>query len=610
MSVQNILKNKMPAELLLIIFVLLCFIEMFQTALKTLIVIHRIIRETDAAAFMEEVLRVGEGVSRGRGGRVLAVDNFLDTANVDGRFDFSEWVRAYGKYLDEQLEVFSAVAWHVDLESNDKESRMKSLSPNELLQQLPYLQRLQRRLVDCVPRGQATRDDVVLLSLSMVVRESFRLYKAISEGLINLADTFFSMQYLEACRGLETYREAISGGEALVAYYAALQQVDAVRNVMEMPHLDAPPSDFLESMEAYVKTEAPRKQEGAGEDVSMREGGVASASSGAGAVSRKIGPLRKGRLAQPTTGRQTSFGLEASAQKDLGMLLSPGAVTNHDVPSTGSPPRNEKEEEGERGFGVASQDALGTREPAAPIIDLLGFDDKTTPPEEEEQQQQRQQVPQQQPSALDLLGELDFSSLSVGPETNRSAAASTPLPGEGTLYYQGFEQGGSSNAIIPDAFVMRAAADVYGRPQPGGGGAGLGTLAGAPPPPQQMQLQYGQHQYYYQTQHMEGYAPHQTPYGQQPQSPWGGPGVQPGVQPGALPSPQNAALMHLPTAASPWTTSAPTPVEHRHPEPFRQAGAPIDPFSTLTGLQQQQPSRAVNLRTSPGSSMTQGGEWK
>lgn len=106
---------------------------------------------------------MGEPSARGRGGRVLSIDNFLDMTNIEGKFDFSEWVRAYGKYLDEQLEVFSAIAWHVDLEKSGEASRLKGLSTKDLLQQLPYLQRLQRRLVDCVPRGQAMRDDVVLV---------------------------------------------------------------------------------------------------------------------------------------------------------------------------------------------------------------------------------------------------------------------------------------------------------------------------------------------------------------------------------------------------------------------------------------------------------------
>lgn len=35
--------------------------------------------------------------------RLFAMDNFIDKTTAEGRFDFSEWVRAYGKYLDEQV---------------------------------------------------------------------------------------------------------------------------------------------------------------------------------------------------------------------------------------------------------------------------------------------------------------------------------------------------------------------------------------------------------------------------------------------------------------------------------------------------------------------------
>lgn len=35
-------------------------------------------------------------------------------------------------------------------------------------------------------------------ALDAVVRESFQLYKALSEGVINLADAYFSMPYLQA----------------------------------------------------------------------------------------------------------------------------------------------------------------------------------------------------------------------------------------------------------------------------------------------------------------------------------------------------------------------------------------------------------------------------
>jgi hypothetical protein len=46
------------------------------------------------------------------GGQLLNMGNFLDTTNIDHRFDYSEWVRGYGKYLDEQLEVYRELTFY------------------------------------------------------------------------------------------------------------------------------------------------------------------------------------------------------------------------------------------------------------------------------------------------------------------------------------------------------------------------------------------------------------------------------------------------------------------------------------------------------------------
>jgi hypothetical protein len=52
----------------------------------------------------------------------------------------------------------------VEQEAPGSESRMRSLGARDLLYQLPHLQRLQRRQLDCVPRGAAMNDPVVLVS--------------------------------------------------------------------------------------------------------------------------------------------------------------------------------------------------------------------------------------------------------------------------------------------------------------------------------------------------------------------------------------------------------------------------------------------------------------
>jgi hypothetical protein len=98
---------------------------------------------------------------------------------------------------------------------------------------------------------------VVLFALGLVVKESFKVYKAVSEGVINLADAFFEMEYHDAAKGLELYKESMAASDTLSGYYATIEQIEEIKRSMQLPKLSSPPPDFLASMEAYV-AEAPR----------------------------------------------------------------------------------------------------------------------------------------------------------------------------------------------------------------------------------------------------------------------------------------------------------------------------------------------------------------
>ena len=94
-------------------------------------------------------------------------------------------------------------------------------------------------------------------SLLTVLKESFKVYKAISEGLINLADRYFEMEYHDAHKGLEIYKESIVANDRLQQYYQQIEQIEELRRAIQFPKLESPPADFLTQMEAYAK-EAPR----------------------------------------------------------------------------------------------------------------------------------------------------------------------------------------------------------------------------------------------------------------------------------------------------------------------------------------------------------------
>ena len=72
---------------------------------------------------------------------------------------------------------WQSVSWRVQEPdgSAPAESKMRNLPPTELLAQLPPLQKLLERLMDCLPRGVAARHFVVQASLLTIAKESFQV---------------------------------------------------------------------------------------------------------------------------------------------------------------------------------------------------------------------------------------------------------------------------------------------------------------------------------------------------------------------------------------------------------------------------------------------------
>jgi hypothetical protein len=59
-------------------------------------------------------------------------------------------------------------------------------------------------------------------------------------------------------QGIELYKENLSVGDRLTAYYAAMQTLPALQHVINFPQLAPLPADFLTAMEEYVR-EAPKE---------------------------------------------------------------------------------------------------------------------------------------------------------------------------------------------------------------------------------------------------------------------------------------------------------------------------------------------------------------
>uniref|UniRef100_A0ACD5U0Q2 Uncharacterized protein n=1 Tax=Avena sativa TaxID=4498 RepID=A0ACD5U0Q2_AVESA len=225
-------------------------------ALKTLVVVHRLLREGDPT-FREELLNFTQR------GRILQLSNFKDDSSPVA-WDCSAWVRTYGQFLEERLECFRILKYDVEAERLSKQgqgpekghSRTRELESQDLLEQLPALQQLLYRLVGCRPEGAANSNYLVQYALALVLKESFKIYCAINDGIINLVDKFFEMARHEALKALEIYRRAGQQAGSLSDFYENCRGLELARN-FQFPTLREPPQTFLVTMEEYVR-DAPR----------------------------------------------------------------------------------------------------------------------------------------------------------------------------------------------------------------------------------------------------------------------------------------------------------------------------------------------------------------
>ncbi|KAK8283451.1 hypothetical protein V6Z11_D08G093000 [Gossypium hirsutum] len=226
-------------------------------ATKILIVIHRTLREGDPT-FRDELLNYAHR------GNFLQISNFKDDSRGGGRDCHTAWVKTYAVFLEKRLDCFRVLQYDIEAErltklasgGSSRVGQSRRMSSGELIEQLPALQQLLSRLIGCQPEGAASDVYLIHYALALVLKESFKIYCAINDGIMNLIDVFFKMSQDDAVKALGIYKRAGQQVEELAEFYEYCKGLELAKN-FQFPALRQPPPSFLATMEEYVK-EAPQ----------------------------------------------------------------------------------------------------------------------------------------------------------------------------------------------------------------------------------------------------------------------------------------------------------------------------------------------------------------
>jgi hypothetical protein len=232
--------------------------------LKCLMVVHCMMRKAEGDRFRLILTDMlfggrGQGAERRRdlgsgGGGGLSLFNlggFKDDSSPEAR-EMSGWVHSFALYLEERCAVLAVTRCDPQFEAP---SASRGWAPPQLLAHLPRLQSLLRRLTDTLPR-MPRMHPVAAAAAVQTLRETRLLFRAVSDGVVNLVDHYFDFPPPEAAQALDMYRRAVRQVADLNAALRSLAVHEQfAEEAKRLPHPFAPPSpDFLKVMEDAINS--------------------------------------------------------------------------------------------------------------------------------------------------------------------------------------------------------------------------------------------------------------------------------------------------------------------------------------------------------------------
>ncbi|RWV95714.1 hypothetical protein GW17_00041637 [Ensete ventricosum] len=236
----------------------------WTVALKTLILIHRLLVEGDPAYEREIFFATRCGT------RMLNMSHFRDSSGSDA-WDFSAFVRTFALYLDERLdyrmhgrrkrrssniykeEVDEETAAAAEPASLKASTPLKEMTTDHLFARTRHLQHMLERFLACRPTAKQKR--VVHVALYPVVKESFQIYYDLAEIMNIFIDRFADLEIPECVSVHEIFSRHAKQLDELDLFYDWSKSAGICR-CSEYPDVERITPEKLEVIDEFIRDNA------------------------------------------------------------------------------------------------------------------------------------------------------------------------------------------------------------------------------------------------------------------------------------------------------------------------------------------------------------------
>jgi len=216
------------------------FSKRFETGdwiivMKTLCVIHRLMRDANPK-FMTEL--------KYKSSFFQPLRNFADMSTPEAHHQ-SVFIRRYAQYLAEKILVYKVLGVEVEKDPG----AIKNIPVKETLEKLPRVQSQLNALLNSRGSKDHINNAIIIYAFSILLKDSFPLYRAINDGILILLENYFGMPRENAFKTFEIYKLFTKETDSMIQFFDITRRFSRT----DLPELQQAPSTVVDALEKYLQ---------------------------------------------------------------------------------------------------------------------------------------------------------------------------------------------------------------------------------------------------------------------------------------------------------------------------------------------------------------------